>query len=78
VSAKQDSARRFFRRRWEAAQLPVSGVWLARRRLAAAMRRVIERLTTSNAPQAELEVAADRLEEYAERLATHPRRERLG
>ncbi len=40
------------------------------------MRRVIERLTTSNAPQAELDVAAARLEDYAEHLATHPRRER--
>jgi len=77
MSAKEEHpARRFFRRRWEAAQLPVSGVWLARRRLAEAMRRVIERLTISNAPQAELETAATRLEEYAERLATHPRRER--
>jgi acyl-coenzyme A thioesterase PaaI-like protein len=76
VSGAEDPARRFFRRRWEAASLPVSGVWLARRRLAAAMRNVIERLTTSNAPQAELEVAAARLEEYAGRLAAHPRRER--
>ena len=72
----EDPARRFFRRRWEAAQLPVSGVWRARRRLADAMRRVIERLTTSDAPEAELEVAATRLEEYAERLAQHPRRDR--
>jgi len=76
VSANEDPARRFFRRRWAAASLPVSGVWLARRRLAAAMRSVIERLTTSNAPQAELDVAAARLEDYAEHLATHPRRER--
>jgi acyl-coenzyme A thioesterase PaaI-like protein len=76
MSTSDDPARHFFRRRWEAASLPVSGVWLARRRLAAAMRRVIERLTTSNAPQAELEVAAARLEDYAERLANHPRRER--
>jgi acyl-coenzyme A thioesterase PaaI-like protein len=68
--------RSFFQRRWEAAKFPVSGVWLARRRLAEAMRRVIERLTISNAPAAELEVAASRLEDYAEHLATHPRRER--
>jgi acyl-coenzyme A thioesterase PaaI-like protein len=76
VSETEDPARRFFRRRWEAASLPVSGVWQARRRLAAAMRRVIERLTTSDAPQAELEVAAARLEDYADHLATHPRRAR--
>jgi acyl-coenzyme A thioesterase PaaI-like protein len=76
VSTEEDPARRFFRRRWEASQLPVSGVWAARRRLADAMRRVIERLTTSDAPQAELEVAAERLEEYSAHLAKHPRRER--
>ena len=76
MSTQEDPARRFFRRRWEASQLPVSGVWAARRRLADAMRRVIERLTTSDAPEAELETAAARLEDYAEHLATHPRRER--
>jgi len=76
VSTRRDPARHFFRRRWEAAQLPVTAVWAARRRLADAMRRVIDRLTTSDAPQAELEVAASRLEEYAEHLAKHPRRER--
>jgi acyl-coenzyme A thioesterase PaaI-like protein len=76
VSGSEDPARRFFRRRWEASQLPVSGVWAARRRLADAMRRVIERLTTSDAPQAELETAAARLEEYADHLATHARRDR--
>jgi acyl-coenzyme A thioesterase PaaI-like protein len=76
LSANEDPARRFFRRRWEAAQLPVSGVWRARRRLAAAMRSVIERLTTSDAPEAELDVAAARLEDYADHLATHGRRDR--
>jgi acyl-coenzyme A thioesterase PaaI-like protein len=38
------------------------------------MREVIERLTTSDAPEAELRAAADGLERYAARLATHPRR----
>ena len=76
MSGPEDPARRFFRRRWEAGQLPVSGVWAARRRLADAMRRVIEHLTTSDAPQAELETAAVRLEDYAAHLGTHPRRER--
>jgi len=76
MSVQEDPARRFFRRRWETAKLPVSGVWAARRRLADAMRRVIERLTTSDAPQAELETAATRLEDYANHLGIHPRRER--
>ena len=49
------------------------GKWAQKRRLAAAMRRVIERLTTSDAPEAELRVAADRLEAYADALAAHPR-----
>lgn len=42
-------------------------------RLAAAMRRVIEGLVVSDAPEQELARAADALERYAERLATHPR-----
>jgi acyl-coenzyme A thioesterase PaaI-like protein len=63
-------------RRWEGAALPASGVWRERRRLAAAMREVIERLTTSDAPEAELRRAADRLEQYAAHLATHPARRR--
>jgi len=68
--------RLLIRRRWEANTEPASGVWGERRRLADAMRVVIERLTTSDAPEAELAVAADRLEEYAAHLARHPRRER--
>jgi len=68
--------RRFFRRRWEANQLPASGVWSLRRRLADAMRAVVERLITSDAPEEELRTAAERLEAYADRLASHPRRQR--
>jgi len=49
------------------------GVWAQKRRLAAAMRLVIERLVTTEAPEDELRVAADRLERYAERLQTQPR-----
>jgi acyl-coenzyme A thioesterase PaaI-like protein len=67
---------RFFTRRWRANELPARGVWAARRRLAEAMRVVIERLITSDAPAAELEAAAVRLEQYAEHLATHPKRRR--
>ena len=62
---------------WEAAQIPASGAWAQKRRLAAAMRLVIGRLVESNAPENELAAAADGLERYAERLATHPRLRRL-
>jgi hypothetical protein len=48
------------------------GVWQQKRRLSAAMRRVIERLVTTEAPEDELRIAAERLERYAERLATRP------
>jgi acyl-coenzyme A thioesterase PaaI-like protein len=68
--------RSYFRRRWEANQLPASGVWATRRRLADAMRTVIERLTISDAPEEELRVAAARLEEYAAHLERHPRRQK--
>lgn len=59
---------------WSAAGSQVTGAWAERRRLAKAMREVIERLTTSDAPEEELRAAADGLEKYAARLATHPRR----
>ena len=62
---------------WVAAQTPASGAWAQKRRLAAAMRLVIGRLVESNAPEDELSAAADGLERYAERLATHPRLRRL-
>jgi acyl-coenzyme A thioesterase PaaI-like protein len=57
-----------------AADLVATGAWAERRRLAAAMRTVIEHLVTSDAPEAELRAAADALERYAARLETHPRR----
>jgi len=47
--------------------------WAQKRRLADAMRRVIERLVPSNAPAGELRAAADALERYAESLRAHPR-----
>jgi acyl-coenzyme A thioesterase PaaI-like protein len=52
----------------------VSGqaMWEQKRRLARAMRLVIERLVPSNAPEAELRRAADALERYAEALKAHP------
>ncbi len=57
---------------WEAAEMEATGAWAEKRRLATAMRVVIERLTTSDAPEDELRLAAEGLERYAERLATHP------
>lgn len=47
--------------------------WQEKRRVADAMRRVIERLVPSNAPAAELRAAAEGLERYAETLRGHPR-----
>lgn len=76
MADEEPGKQKFFRMRWEATELPVAGVWAERRRLAGAMRLVIERLIASDAPEEELRVAADRLEQYAEHLATHPRRKR--
>ncbi len=47
--------------------------WEQKRRLASAMRLVIERLVPSNAPEDELRRAAEGLERYAEALTAHPR-----
>jgi len=52
------------------------GAWVQKRRLASAMREVIGRLVQSNAPEEELRTAADALERYADRLASHPRLKR--
>ena len=49
------------------------GKWTQKRRLADAMRLVIERLSPSDAPEAELRRAADALEAYADQLESHPR-----
>jgi acyl-coenzyme A thioesterase PaaI-like protein len=57
---------------WKAAEMRATGSWAEKRRLADAMRVVIERLTTSDAPEQELRAAADALERFAERLASHP------
>ena len=64
---------RQFVERWEALKPPTSGAWLQKRRLAAAMRLVISRLVQSNAPEDELRSAAEDMERYSQRLATHPR-----
>lgn len=55
---------------------PLPEIWTARRRLASAMRLVIERLTASDAPETELRRAAERLEDYAAHLASHGKRDR--
>jgi acyl-coenzyme A thioesterase PaaI-like protein len=58
---------------WDATKISGQGAWEQKRRLARAMRLVIERLVPSNAPEDELRRAADGLERYAEALTAHPR-----
>ena len=58
---------------WDTTKTSGAGAWEQKRRLARAMRRVIERLVPSNAPEDELRAAADGLERYAEALRAHPR-----
>jgi len=53
-----------------------TGEWTERRRLAAAMRKVIGRLMEIDAPESELAAAAEALERYHERLEQHPRSQR--
>ena len=72
MSDRMDRQRRFVDR-WAAAKPPSSAAWVQKRRLATPMRAVIHRLVQSNAPEDELRRAAERLEQYSERLAHHPR-----
>jgi acyl-coenzyme A thioesterase PaaI-like protein len=58
---------------WDPTKLSQNEMWTQKRRLATAMRLVIERLVPSNAPAQELSTAADALERYAEALGNHPR-----
>ncbi len=58
---------------WDASSMRATGAWAARRRLAAAMREVIERLVEIDAPEDDLEAAADRLEKYSQRLSEYPK-----
>ena len=53
--------------------VPNPTIWREKRRLADAMRRVIEHVVLSDAPQGELSSAADSLERYADRLESHPK-----
>lgn len=57
----------------DAAVVADQGVWAQKRRLAAAMRQVIEHTLTAEAPEERLRLAADRLEQYAVYLATLPK-----
>ncbi len=61
---------------WDVTKASGAEMWEQKRRLAAAMRGVMERLVPSNAPEDELRAAADALERYAERLRKHPRLKR--
>ena len=58
---------------WDATQISGGEMWEQKRRLADAMRLVIERLVHRHAPVEELRAAADGLERYAEALRAHPR-----
>lgn len=58
---------------WDATKDSQSEMWAQKRRLAEAMRLVIERLVPSSAPTEELATAADALERYAEAIKDHPR-----
>ena len=58
---------------WDATKLSQTEMWTQKRRLASAMRLVIERLVPSRAPVDELRRAAEALEGYAEALENHPR-----
>ncbi len=62
---------------FKAASMPAAGAWAARRRLAAAMRAVVERMVVCEATEAELDGAAALLEAFADRLAGYPRMDRL-
>lgn len=59
---------------WHASRMEATtGRWAEKRRLAASLRRVVEGLVTSDAPEEELARAAEAAESFAERLAEHPR-----
>jgi acyl-coenzyme A thioesterase PaaI-like protein len=70
---QEDEKARLLRQHWDPSAVSRSEMWQQKRRLAAAMRLVIERLVPSNAPEDELRAAAEGLERYAERLRRHPR-----
>jgi acyl-coenzyme A thioesterase PaaI-like protein len=73
VAGASDELPKFLPHWGEATKSSGQEAWEQKRRLARAMRLVIERLVPSNAPEDELRRAAEALERYAGQLATHPR-----
>ena len=71
--ADETPARGTIATHWDTTKASGGAAWEQKRRLARAMRLVIERLVPSNAPEDELRLAADGLERYAEALQAHPR-----
>jgi acyl-coenzyme A thioesterase PaaI-like protein len=61
---------------YDATKVTGAAKWTQKRRLADAMRLVIERLVPSDAPEEELRAAAEGLERYADALRAHPRLKR--
>ena len=57
---------------FDATAVPNPSVWQQKRRLADAMRKVIAHMVLSDAPEEELSAAADALERFGDRLASHP------
>ncbi len=62
---------------FDPSSVPNPSVWAQKRRLADAMRHVIAHMVLSDAPEEELTAAADALERYGERLASHPKLTRV-
>ncbi len=71
MSSDLDFIKRFTH--WDASSMKATGAWAERRRLAAAVRQVIERLVEIDAPEKDLAAAADGLERYSERLDQYPK-----
>ncbi len=75
--AKKQTQRPDIKPPFDSVKTTGAAAWDQKRRLARAMRLVIERLVPSNAPEEELRRAAERLESYADALAAHPRLKRV-
>jgi len=57
--------------------MPAHGAWAQKRRLAAALRTIIDRLVLSDAPEEQLSRAADAAERYAATLEEHVQRKNM-
>ena len=73
MSDSESNDPKAFESHWDTTKVDGNEMWEQKRRLAEAMRLVIERLVPSNAPTEELRLAAEGLERYAEALRAHPR-----